>query len=134
MKQNPQFGVNPVPFHTHNGIDSPVIKQPIYTYIGQVNDDGSPGPLFPPKWTVSRDSNSNYIIVHNLGTTKYSFFATSITNVAIPVFSSFFGNNTSTKNRAWMAWYDHTGSKYHTAFMFIIVVGQYNATNNTQSP
>ncbi len=75
-----QFGVSQVALHTHNGIDSPVIKSPITSYMGQVSINGSAGPIFPTGWQVVSPSVGIYIITHNLGITdkNYTIFASSL--------------------------------------------------------
>lgn len=52
-------------------------------YIGVVTSGGSAGAFFPPGWTVGV-VGTLYTITHNLGTSNYAFFGTSITSAAFP--------------------------------------------------
>lgn len=83
MKQ--QYGVARVPFHTQNGIDSPVIKTPVTAFIGSVFNNGTPYQRFPTGWSVRLDTNSNYIITHNLNTFNYTFVVQPSENYDAPI-------------------------------------------------
>lgn len=82
--QQQQFGPAVVPFHTHNGIDSPTIKSPITSYMGQVSIGGGAGPVFPKGWTVTETAFGQYTIIHNLGylDNNYTVYASSVDTVA----------------------------------------------------
>lgn len=82
MKQ--QYGVARVPFHTQNGVDSPVIKTPVTAFIGSVTSAGDPYNRFPTGWSVTMDASSNYIITHNLNTLNYTFVVMPSENFDVP--------------------------------------------------
>lgn len=73
-------GIQQVPFHTHNGIDSPVISStPTASYnIGYVTAAGAAGGFFPSGWTVSLIAGGHYQITHNLGTTNYAALVNAV--------------------------------------------------------
>lgn len=62
-----RFQLSGIPRHVHNGIDSPVVFQPIITYVGLVSFLGIS--VFLPKgWTVAQGTvPGNYVVTHNLG-------------------------------------------------------------------
>lgn len=75
------YGVAKVPFHTHNGIDSPTLQPTTVTtttiaYSGYINNDGTSTNV-PTGWTSVKNSTGNYTITHNLGITTYNVVATS---------------------------------------------------------
>ena len=82
--QQQQFGPAIVPFHDHNGINSPTIKSPITSYMGQVAINGGAGPIFPQGWTCKETGFGQYTITHNLGyqDNNYTVFASSVDTVA----------------------------------------------------
>ena len=134
-----QFGVTPVPVHFHNGVDSPVIKSPITSYVGYVGSDGSPGVIFPKGWSIIFTNvggvQPNYTIIHNLGNPNYSIFFTSYAKAYIPILYSLddVGSPdyiTGTKNQISMQWYDPVGAALaQNSFQFAIIVG--STSNNT---
>lgn len=82
--QQQQYGVAQVPFHDHNGINSPTVKSPITSYMGQISIGGGPGPIFPKGWTCKETAFGQYTITHNLGyqDNNYTIFASSVDTVA----------------------------------------------------
>ena len=74
-------GVSGVPFHTHNGTDSPKLRSTFFW--GAVAGDGNI--IFLPKgWAVSHDGAASpgvYTIIHNHKTTAYGAVATGIYNL-----------------------------------------------------
>lgn len=79
-KANEQFSLNRMPFHTHNGKDSPFIYLPTVAYAGYIQGDGtlSRTAPFPSGWNLSHPGNGQYGIQHNLGSTFYVVTATAI--------------------------------------------------------
>jgi len=71
-----RFTVNNIPFHTHDGVNSPSIFSPTITYTGFVPYDGlvanTPFVFLPSGWTVELQVGNIYKITHNLGTEYYS--------------------------------------------------------------
>lgn len=136
-----QFGVIPVPVHFHNGIDSPVIKSPITSFVGYIGSDGSPGDIFPKGWKVVYTNiggtQPNYTIIHNLGNPNYSIFFTSYAKAYIPVLYSLddIGNPdylTGTKNQISMQWYDPVGASLEpNSFQFAIIIGSTSTNINS---
>lgn len=74
-----RFGLNTIPFHTHNGTDSPSIFSPTIVYTGYVPADGlvndSPFVFLPTGWTVELQAGYIYKITHNLNTDFYTVTA-----------------------------------------------------------
>lgn len=72
---NSQYGNPTVPYHTHNGIDSPLVEGAAGSsttyYIGAFNSSGTAASLFPTGWSSSRTSVGLYVVTHNLGNTDY---------------------------------------------------------------
>lgn len=62
---NGRFGLQNIPYHIHNGADSPTVFQPNITYIGWISDVGTPI-LLPKGWTSSGGVGI-YVVTHNLG-------------------------------------------------------------------
>lgn len=87
---NPGFGgvgPNTVPFHTHNGVDSPLLPSSTTVqkvYAGYVVAGGTKGNAFPPGWSVAL-SVATYTVTHNLGLTAsgYSAIVTPVTSVTL---------------------------------------------------
>jgi hypothetical protein len=76
---NPSFqGIQQVPYHVHNGIDSPLISSGTTstskTYGGRISSTGS-FDYKPTGWTVS--TGPFYTVTHNLATTNYAVVAGS---------------------------------------------------------
>ncbi|MDE2232903.1 MAG: hypothetical protein KGJ90_02110 [Patescibacteria group bacterium] len=81
-RQQAGYGTTLVPFHKHNGIDSPQlevnnIKQ--FMFFGNVTAVGGIGFIFPNGWTLSTDGTTLVsTITHNLNTTNYIVLTTSV--------------------------------------------------------
>ncbi len=76
MLHDTQYKVGPVPYHTHNGVDSFLIttsSTPAYSiaYPGIVGSGGT-SVLLPTGWTSAKQATGDYLITHNLGTTDYA--------------------------------------------------------------
>lgn len=74
-----RFGINQIPYHTHDGIDSNPVFLPTITYTGYVPSDGlvtnSPFVFLPSGWTVELQVGNIYKITHNLNTDFYTVMA-----------------------------------------------------------
>lgn len=88
--QTGRFNVQNQGRHTHNDIDSPYVFQPILSYVGLINSDGTIA-LLPVGWTVDYTAPSEYVINHNLGTLLYSVTFTS-NNLNVLVAPSMFND------------------------------------------
>ena len=77
---NSQFKLDRIPFHTHNGKDSPFIFLPTVAYAGLVQGDGTVSRTapFPSGWNLSHPGNGQYGIQHSLGSTFYTVVATAV--------------------------------------------------------
>jgi len=121
MQNNSQFGVAQVPFHTHNGIDSPVIKTPSYQFIGTVATEvGGFGPFSPPKWSILIHvvgGKTVYTITHNLGTSNYVVLVTPINNPFVATVSI-------STNSFDVEWFDFTSTNVLVDFMFAVFTQQ----------
>jgi hypothetical protein len=122
-----QFAVPKVPYHEHNGVDSPSLNPPVATYIGFVPYDITDVTLqyiLPGGWSLRYDGVGIYTIIHNLGKISnqnfYAFVAnaTQSTNVVvIPVITTF-------ENEVTATWFDVDGvTKKDTSFNFILTIG-----------
>lgn len=72
-----QFGVNTMPKHTHNGVDSVSIFSPTITYTGFVPSTGDAFDpnytiILPSGWSLEKVSTGIYNILHNLDTNLYT--------------------------------------------------------------
>lgn len=113
------YNVSPVPFHTHNNIDSPYIAtQPSTStnsiFYGIVKSDGT-AIILPDGWSSSRSSAGEYIVTHNLGTTSYGVVTNAVSQVSThlptPNSANFFQIFTT----------DSSGSVSDSNFTFILV-------------
>lgn len=52
--------------------------QPVIIGAGFVNDDGTPGTIFPQGWTCTNIGTGRYRITHNLGTINYAVLITPL--------------------------------------------------------
>ena len=78
---NAGYSISVVPFHTHDGINSPYIapqRQQLFTgYVNPgLNPAGAPPTKLPKGWTMSNPSSGSFSIVHNLGSINYIVVAT----------------------------------------------------------
>lgn len=80
------YAVNNVPFHTHNGVDSPAAFSPYNVYVGLIQEDSFPL-ILPVGWTVDHISTGVYNINHNLGTELYVMTVAPILSITLPVAS-----------------------------------------------
>lgn len=118
-----RYQLTPVQTHTHDGINSPNVFQPILTYVGTVGSGSATSPvtvnMLPVGWSVRYDGTGIYAIVHNLGTNFYTLVANAYqsTNIfAVPVIETF--ENECSVVLADIA----TGLKADTGFTFSLTV------------
>lgn len=137
--QRSQFGVTPVPVHFHNGVDSPVIKSPITSYVGYIGSDGSTGAIFPKGWQLVFTNVGGiqpiYTIIHNLGNANYSIFFTSYTKAYFPILYSLDDQSSpdyrKTQNQISVQWYDPVmATVAENSFQFAIIVGSTSVNKN----
>ena len=130
--QGQQYGVSNVGFHTHNGLDSPVLKTPVTSYVGYIGSDGSTGQIFPKGWIVSYSNvggvNPQYTIVHNLGNSNYTVSAISYSKAYIPILYSLDDNSSPDygkySKQVTLRWSDTSGTIQQNSFQFAIILGQ----------
>jgi hypothetical protein len=67
--QSGRFNIQNIPSHIHNGVDSPLVYQPVLTYGGSVTSGGV-SQFLPKSWTV-KGGGGTYTIIHNLNTLLY---------------------------------------------------------------
>lgn len=124
-----QFGITPVPYHTHNGIDSPKLNiissfSGTTTYAGSLNADASVV-FLPSGWTATVGTGGglgSYTITHNLGTTNYAVSYTITVDLTITI-----GNISSVSANSFVIrFYNQTGSiswsRADTPFNFILAM------------
>lgn len=121
---NPLFGGFNVPSHTHNGIDSPLIKSNSLgsvVYGGLATTAGTATSL-PAGWSIAGGVAGQCTITHNLGTTAYAVVATvlpqntiTIVNIdSVGANSFFIKTNNQTGSVTWTA--------TNTQFFFVLVL------------
>lgn len=116
--QQSSYSTAKVPYHTHNGVDSPPIQQPTFTYLGLIGLTGSIG-ILPNGWTVTYNGTGDYTIVHNLNTFAYSVVA-SPTGLTADVDITP-GVNTSNQGEVEFSWFQAgTSTPQDTPFYFIL--------------
>lgn len=118
-----RFKVNTTPRHIHNNVDSPFTFQPILTYIGEVNADGT-AVLLPNGWTSVGSGTGVYTITHNLNSTYYRIVA----NPSDPYIGVFCTIGTRGKNTVVVKTFVPSAGSYaatSASFSFILVI-----TNN----
>lgn len=83
MQGQNSFGMSQVPYHTHNGTDSPLIYSPTIQYTGFVPDNADLSGtttggfvFFPAGWSVEHTATGLYTITHNLDTPFYTTMVT----------------------------------------------------------
>jgi hypothetical protein len=103
------FRMQQIPFHTHNGTDSPPIFQSQMTYVGVVyGATGVPyrNLPFPQGWSIQKfQSDGIYRINHNLQTLNYSVQLTQLldtTVTPIPAWGTVLGQSTTYFDVAWV--------------------------------
>ena len=78
MNQQTPFQNNfAAPFHTHNGVDSPLLASTVssvISYSGSINANNSVI-FLPTGWTTAHPATGRYTITHNLGVTTYAVTA-----------------------------------------------------------
>lgn len=125
-----------IPFHVHNGVDSPIVFSPTNIYTGFIpsdavlNGSSTGGFIFIPQgWTASVDTGGTpilYTVIHNLNTSFYtvncSLYGPEAVNAAIP-------NVVCLPDRFYVAWYDSALVSYQTDFSFQLI----QINNSTQN-
>lgn len=119
-----RFNVSSTQRHIHNNIDSPYVFQPILTYIGLINEDGSAAVL-PNGWSSVR-AGGIYTITHNIesktGLINASFGApySIVTQCqGDGILSSFVQEGLQVFT---VEWKNPAGVVFDTAFSFILTV------------
>lgn len=125
-----RFGLNAIPRHTHNNVDSPYVFQPILTYVGFIPYTGNVintvlQSLIPKGWTVVYNGTGSYSITHNLNTTLYVVVASaqqSTNQIVSPVIEMF-------QNSFDVNWFDTNPVAQNTSFTFnLTVIGNRSQT------
>lgn len=83
-QQTATYGVSLIPYHTHNGTDSPKLDLP-KVYGGTFNSSGVKGTFFPSGWSVSRTAAGRYQVTHKLKTANFTVVCTPVNAVAVYV-------------------------------------------------
>lgn len=141
--QHTKFGLQPIPRHTHNNVDSPYTFQPILTYGGVINTNGTAA-LLPRGWTVigggvdgTGGSTGVYTITHNIGSMAYSVVTTPLDELDVGTIPQIL----IAKNAFIVTMFAPLGGANNTNFTFILVnpnnksafVPQYTGTLITQN-
>jgi hypothetical protein len=120
LNQQTPYTFQNVPFHTHNGIDSPNVYQPQITYTGTVTYLGQAfrNLPFPDGWSVARAGTGVYSVTHGLNTLLYTVMVTQLLTtppdaLAIPIVIDLSAIGFTVR---WFSAVD--GSPQDTAFMF----------------
>ena len=118
QQRTDMFSVAKVPFHTHNGIDSPPLRGSTTgtVYYGFVNNSTSAGTPFPEGWSVVNNGTGDCTITHNLGTTEYVVLATSEGTASI------MSPQTRNTNTISIFSYSTAGTSQSTDFFFAVYV------------
>lgn len=136
-----RFGLTTIPRHIHNNTDSPYAFQPILTYAGIINDDGTPI-LIPAGWTVVHNGTGSYSIFHHLNPSIYAdpsptFASVSVTPITRS--STAIPNAKCDASGIGVGMRDLAGAGLDNGFYFIFVVANnsspkvplYTGLNNT---
>lgn len=129
-----RFGLNSIPRHIHNNIDSPFVFQPIMTFIGLIAADGVPAAI-PSGWTVEIATvnliTNTYVITHNLDQQSSSGVTTdgspsalySVVTQVEAVANQFYAPQVvEYKNLFTVNWYNSAGSTEQISFNFILTL------------
>lgn len=118
-----RYQLTPVQTHTHDGINSPNVFQPILTYVGTVGSGSAIDPvtvnILPVGWSITYVSSGTYTIIHGLDTDFYTCVVNAYqsTNVfAVPVIETF------AKETSIILADVATGAKVDTGFTFSLTV------------
>lgn len=111
--QMSSYSTAKVPFHLHNGVDSPAIFSPTITYIGLIGLTGTIG-ILPKGWSVTYNGTGDYTITHNLNSFSYSV-------VASPAGLTGLVDLTTGNDVVEFSWFDASSSPQDTPFYFILV-------------
>lgn len=116
---NPFTGIQSVPYHTHNGTDSPLVTNiPVTTYGGFVLS-GVAGVPFPIGWTASTSGTGLYTITHNLNSALYSVTASLLGNAGFAAINNH-GHNSFSVNT-----FNSSGTATNENFYFSVVFNLY---------
>lgn len=130
------YQVNNIPFHTHNGVDAPVVYSATQQYVGFVPSDGDVTGgstngyvFFPQGWRAERigfPANILYKVYHNLNTDYYSLSLTptGVDNSPGPAPGAIL-----MPNEFWCTFRTEAGVSYPIDFSFILVT----VNNSNQS-
>ncbi len=118
-----QFNLNRIPYHVHNGKDSPFAYLPTLTYAGFVKYDGKldRNAAFPSGWSATYLGTGSYRITHNLNSLYYIPVVTQFWSaVPGPTPASFFISGV-TANRFQVDFFDSkTQAAEDTGFLFLV--------------
>ena len=120
-----QFRLNAIPFHTHNGTDSPYVFTSTVQYTGYVPSDADISGasidgflLFPQGWTMEVASDT-YTITHNLNTEYYTVVFCATSTVAADGVAP---QTVCSANSFDVSWQNTAGTKSATDFHFLLTV------------
>lgn len=118
-----QYNVKDIAFHTHNGIDSPLIISSTTIYTAAVTYLGTPfnNLPFPKGWGYAHGATGEYSFKHNLGSRLYTVVAFPLfSNPPGPLVTAGFVDSLEPNNFD-INWFNlATGVPVDTAFMFIL--------------
>ena len=78
------LGVSPVPYHTHDGVNSPrlAVSDSSSVFSGAVNSDGTAGAFMPTGWTTSHLGSGRYAITTGKSSANCVCAATPVSQFA----------------------------------------------------
>lgn len=116
------FKMQNIPYHIHNGLDSPYITSTTSTFVGGVNSDGTFA-YAPDGWTITNDSTGFYEIFHNLNSQLYAFSVSCVQSFGVAAVG------TDNRNSITVEWVTRdTGTNFDAAFFFTLVLANNRST------
>jgi hypothetical protein len=110
------FGLAKVPFHTHNGVDSPYAFDALAFYCAYIQSNGTVG-FLPNGWVSTYVGTGAYEITHNLNSLLYAVVATP----AYPTVDNLAAVISPNYNAFEVHWLNPNNVEQDTPFYFLAV-------------
>lgn len=127
-----QYQLSRIPYHTHNGKDSPFTYQPYIVYAGYLNANAtlSRNKPFPSGWKIGHPTTGQYNIEHDIGNTFYTVIPTQVWESTTNPPPAVVFVSAIAKNTVQINWFNSaTAAPLDTSF-YLTVVSVANSKNS----